>query len=353
MIPKKPATDMTRGCRLFGRDHVQGRVFLHTLLAACTLFATLPAAAADWRAEILPTPGPVKAIETVAGEPHILIGNGWFRIVTRSNAVTLAATAKPLPRPRPAGYLPDGRIAEGRHDISRAWLAEPTERYGHGVLGDRIEAGRLVIERRDRTLATVPAGDDAVFEDLEPRIAELDAARDRVIVVKSYLARGSAVAVVGAKDGAFGVLAETPPIGTPNRWLNPAGVADFDGDGAPDIALVRMPHVLGRLELWAWRGGALEKTRELEGVTNHVPGSRVLRMSAVGDFDGDGRPDLAIPSFDRRSLRLIAFMPALRDVARVALPSPVVTELAAVRDSAGGLAVLAALENGALVLVRR
>ena len=30
--------------------------------------------------------------------------------------------------------------------------------------------------------------------------------------------------------------AETPPTGSPNTWLNPAGIADFDGDGMADIA---------------------------------------------------------------------------------------------------------------------
>ena len=39
----------------------------------------------------------------------------------------------------------------GKHDIARAWLAEPTTRYDHGILGDAIEASSLVIERRDGT----------------------------------------------------------------------------------------------------------------------------------------------------------------------------------------------------------
>ena len=49
----------------------------------------------------------------------------------------------------PEGALPDGRIATGTGEIARAWLAEPTTRYDHGILGDKIEAGSLVIETRD------------------------------------------------------------------------------------------------------------------------------------------------------------------------------------------------------------
>ncbi len=173
--------------------------------------------------------------------------------------------------------------------------------------------------------------------------------------MKSYLKRGSALAVIGERNAGFAILAETPPVGTPHRWLTPAGVADFDGDGRPDIALVRMPHAAGVLELWAWRDGSLTRTLEINDVSNHAIGSRVLRMSAVADFDGDGdgHADLAIPSFDRRELRLLAFTPMPRDIARIKLPARVTTEIALLRDSAGMPIVLAGLEHGAAVAVRK
>lgn len=323
--------------------------------AAVAGFAcTAPGQAADWTAQPVPTVGPVKAIETAGGEPIVLIGGGWFRIIAEANRLRLVATAGPPPRPELPNALPDGRIAAGRRDIARAWLAEPTSRYGHGVLGDAIEAASVMVERSDRRHDIVRLGPDAVFEDLEPRIADLGGdGRERIVVVKSYLDRGSALAVIGERDGRYAVVAETPPIGAPNRWLNPAGIADFDGNGTVDIALVRMPHALGRLELWSWQNQRLEKTLELGDVSNHVIGSRALRMSAVADFDGDGRPDLAIASFSRRELRIVGFAPAPRDMARIALPARAVTDFALLKDTAGHPAVLLGLENGALMLVRR
>jgi hypothetical protein len=39
-----------------------------------------------------------------------------------------------------------------------------------------------------------------------------------------------------------------------------------------------------------------------------------LARHRTADFDGDGTPDLGIPIFDRRSLRLIAFGPSERDI---------------------------------------
>lgn len=321
--------------------------------AAIALFAFIQTAAAEWRLEILPTPGPVKAIDASTEEPLIAIGGGWFRLVAGTNRITLAATAGPPQRPMPEDALPDGRVAYGKRNIARAWLAEPTDRYRHGVLGDAIEAASLIVERRDGAREVIRAGDDAVFEDLEPRIAELDdSGREFVVVVKSYLAAGSALAVIGERDGRFAILAETTPIGTAQRWLNPAGAGDFFGDGSRTLALVQMPHVLGQLQLWDWLDGRLAKRLELSNTSNHVAGSRVLRMSAITDFDGDGSADLAIPSFDRRELRLVSFAPAVRDIARLKLPARAVTELAAIKDHAGNAAVILGLENGALAIAR-
>ena len=311
-----------------------------------------PGLAADWVLETIPTPGPVKAVETVGNEPCIAIGGGWFRTIVGTHAITLVATVGPPRRPLPPDALPDGRVVEGRRTVARAWLAEPTARYDHGVLGDAIEAGSLVVERRDGRRDVVRLPSDAVFEDLEPRIADLDG-EERIVVVKSHVQRGSALAVAGERNGRFEILAETPPIGSPHRWLNPAGIADFDGDGRIDIAVVQMPHAAGRLQLWSWRNGGLEKSIELPDVANHVIGSRVLRMSAVADFDGDGRPDLAIPSFDRRELRIIAFAPMVRDIARLRLPARVVTEVSLLQDEAGAPAAIVGLENGGLVVIRR
>jgi FG-GAP-like repeat len=321
-------------------------------LVAAALAVATPCPAADWILQPIPAAGPVRAIESVDGEPAISIGHGWFRIVADNNRARLVATSGPPQRSPPVGALPDGRIAEGTRGIARAWLADPTDRYGHAVLGDAIEAASVVVERRDRRRDVVTLGPDAVFEDLQPRIADLGDGSDKVLAVKSYLQRGSALAVIGERDGKFTVVAETPPIGTPNRWLNPAGVADFNGDGAVDIALVRMPHALGRLELWSWRGGQLHKTLELADVCNHIVGSPALRMSAVADFDGDGHPDLAIASFDRRELRIISFAPNVRDIARIALPARALTDFSLLKDDAGRPAVLLGLENGALTMAR-
>jgi hypothetical protein len=314
-------------------------------LASWVILSTT--ATAEWRADTVavPAPGRATAVEPAGTDVHVAVGRSWYRFA--ADAGTLEPV-RPSDRPTvPAGALPDARVATGTGNVARAWLSDPTQRYRHGVLGDAIEAGSLVIERRDGRRGAVRLGADAAFEDIEPRIATIDGA-ERVVVVKSYLDRGSALAVVDPDSAT--IVAETPPIGHANAWLNPAGFADFNHDGATDLALVRQPHVLGRLELWSMLNGKLRKTAEVADVSNHFIGSRVLGMSFTADFDGDGRPDLAVPSLDRRSLRLIAFTPQPRDIARVPLPARVAMNIGATMFR-NRLALATGLENGQVVLV--
>jgi hypothetical protein len=296
----------------------------------------------------------VSAIETADGQTQVNAGGLWYKIVLAGERVSLRFIDTPVKPPRPEGALPDGHIATGSRDIARAWLAEPTNRYDHGILGDNIEAGALVIEARDGKRHIVRLKDDAVFEDLKPRLADLDRdGHDEVIVVKSYIKRGSSLAVIGLRKGKYEIVAETPPLGQPHRWLDPAGIADFNGDGKTAIALVRQPHVIGSLELWNWNGGALRKVSELADIANHIAGTRVIDMAAVADFDGDGAADIAAPSLDRGRLRIVSFAPQPREIASVPLPAKAVTNLGLVAESAGPPAIALGLADGSLALIRR
>ncbi len=315
------------------------------LIFVVSLLALGPATA-EWRAETVPTSGPVTSVEVRGTDTHIAIGPNWHRI-DPATATLIPAQAPGFPAVPPGG-LSDGRVAISSGAIARAWLANPTDRYRHGVLGDAIEAGSLVIERSDGRIGTVTAGANAVFEDLLPRIATLDGV-DRIVLVKSYLQRGSALAIIDAES--MKIIAETPPIGHAHAWLNPAGIADFNGDGSTDIAFVRQPHVAGLLQLWSWQDRRLRKVAEVSDASNHFIGSKVLGMSWTADFDADGHPDLAVPSLDRRSLRLIAFAPKVRDIARIPLPARIATNIGSA--SIGGRpGLVVGLEDGRLVIIR-
>ena len=323
-------------------------------LASFALLACVTSGnAAEWRVQPIDTPARVTAIETVDGQVRVNAGGLWYRVALQDHSATLSFFDRPARPKNPDDAVRDSRVATGTRDIARAWFSDATEAYDHGVLGDKIEAGALVIERRDGTKETVRLGADAVFEAIEPRLADLDGdGKDEIVVVKSYLKRGSALAVIAERKGKYEIVAETPPLGSPHQWLNPAGIGDFNADSRTDIALVRQPHVVGMLELWSWVGGSLRKTAELPDAANHIIGSRALNMSAAADFDGDKSLDLVVPSLDRSRLRFVSFVPA-HEIASVALPDKAVTNLGLVAIENSPPAVVVGLADGTLVAVRR
>jgi hypothetical protein len=90
---------------------------------------------------------------------------------------------------------------------------------------------------------------------------------EEVVMVRSYLDKGSALAVLRVSDGALGILAETPAIGQPSRWLNPVGAGDFDGDGRIEVAYVQTPHIGGILRIWRLQDGKLVELAQANGFT--------------------------------------------------------------------------------------
>ena len=149
-----------------------------------------------------------------------------------------------------------------------------------------------------------------VFEDRTPRLADLDGdGTVEVIAIRSSLAKGASVTVYGLVGGKLNERASTGFIGRSNRWLNIAGIADFDGQPSLEIAYVCTPHIGGTLFFYAYRHGSLERIGSIDGFSNHVIGSREMRLSAVADVDSDGRDDLALPSDNRRTLRVIGLKP--------------------------------------------
>ena len=211
----------------------------------------------------------------------------------------------------PEGALPDAVVAGPKHNFKRAWLAKPTERYAHALLGDAIEAGRLVVETTCGHRVEHVLDEDHVFEDRHVRITDLD--RDgyaEAVVVLSNANLGAALAVYSLKGSTCSAASElvlkarTPFIGTRNRWLNPAGIADYDGDGRLEVAIVVTPHIGGTLQFWSLKGGKMVLEAKKYGYSNHAIGARAQHLS--GTFKSRGRNWLVLPGADRKSIHKVA-----------------------------------------------
>lgn len=158
-------------------------------------------------------------------------------------------------------------------DITGARYDGPTTRYAHGVLGDAIEHGELVLTLAGGKRKRIVLPQSRVFEDTAPRLFDVDGDGEReVIVVESDQSRGARLAIYDAE----GLVAATDYIGRANRWLAPAGIgaADLDGDGTVELAYVDRPHLAKTLRIFRFSKGKLVALADLPGVTNHRIGER-------------------------------------------------------------------------------
>ena len=214
--------------------------------------------------------------------------------------------------------------------INKATLACATDRYAHGVLGDSIEAACLVLENEQGEQFTVELPVSEVFEDLEPRISDIDNnGSNDVVVVRSDSRYGAALVVYSIKGDSAIELFATPPIGRANRWLAPVGVADFNADGQPDIAYVQTPHIGGILKVWSVIDGEFQQFAEKNGFSNHSIGSRRVSTARIVDHNSDGIADIALPDQRRRNTIWLSLNPDIisgNDNSGNAIVEPVVID---------------------------
>lgn len=222
-------------------------------------------------AGLLNLPLAVIAIEAGAQGQQVVrleaagVGAERWRVTARSEMAV-------LPDARPLQADLDGAGDDGHVVV----LAGPDrERYRHGVLGDEIEATRLVLLERHslRLMRELTLGLPYVFEDIAPRRVALGA-RDGLLTVQSG-PQGAQLVLVAADPTAptaLRIAASGPALGSVNRWLSPIA-------GAEVWLAVHTPHIGGVLHAYQWEGNRLVPQRLLEGVSNHHIGSRQLNVS--------------------------------------------------------------------------
>jgi hypothetical protein len=204
--------------------------------------------------------------------------------------------------------LPDARITladlDGDGVPEAVVLTGPTDRYAHGILGDRLEAGSVSVigvgshslELKGRYALPAPA----VFEDLVPVLAFIGGTpRPSVILTRSGNGQGTSTVALGWRDGGLVLLAEGPSSGHSHRWSHLIGALDLSGGGQPEIVAVATPHIGGALTAYRRAGGSLVRVARAPGYSSHAIGSRNLEQALIADLDGNGAPEVVVPRESR------------------------------------------------------
>jgi hypothetical protein len=203
--------------------------------------------------------------------------------------------------------LPGSLASAGKSDIAWAWLGSPTARYPHSSMGSPVHAGSLHVLGRNGILASFQLPLQRVFEDLEPRLVDLDAdGRDEIVVIEADVERGAALVAYGmpAAGQILEERARSSYVGFPFRWMNPVGFADFDGNGKLDLASIITPHIGGTLTLYHYAPPRIEPYAKVADVSNHQMGDANLQMHAILRLPGQ-RPTVIVPDMSRRALHAL------------------------------------------------
>jgi hypothetical protein len=209
-----------------------------------------------------------------------------------------------------ARQLPGSEVGRGRLQFDRVWLADPTGRYPHGVFGTPLAAESLLAVTRAGETYQVSLPPDRVFEDLVPRVVDLDRdGLEEILVVESDRNQGASLAVYGTPLGQKRLvkLGATPFAGQAMRWLHPLGAGDFDGDNWLDLAVVESPDIGGTLVLYRYQRGQLSEFARFPGVSTHRLGTRELATTRI--VRGTMRDHLVIPDPSWRKLLLLSWRP--------------------------------------------
>ena len=188
---------------------------------------------------------------------------------------------------------------------------------------------------------TVPAGGEAVFAPLRPRLLRL-AGHLALLAATLSGAEAGGLVLIGRPDGqpAWGVMARTPP--QPGPPLKIAGIADFAGSGGLQAATVS---ARGLLQIWTLSPDTIEPAGEASGY-------------AAGDGDADlavtnptaGPPELVLPVAGRPEIALLQAKGSLHERLRIPLPAPATTGIVALGEGAAAR-LLVGLADGRVAVI--
>ncbi len=270
-------------------------------------------------------------------------GANWREVARSSEPV--------LPDARPIQVDLEGALASA-DDGQIAVLAGPNDqRYRHGVLGDAVEATRvLYLERHSlEPLRTLSLPEPHVFEDVALRpVKWMQGTTERTgLLTMRSASQGAQLCVVTASTSASKALeiaALGAPIGTANRWMS----ATTDGER---MVAVHTPHIGGVFHAYKrvdeGAKTSLVATRLHSDVSTHAINSRIVDLTVWLDRN------LVMPSQDLQSLHVYAKNDAYSPIGKVDIKKPLLATAALPGTALGKPSgVLALARDGTLYEVR-
>lgn len=335
-----PSTPIATGYGRIAARMADGGLWVWEETGAGGRARTSPSASLSVHAGLLVLPLAVLAVVTASAKPvnplsHRLArfepdpAGRWSEVARSMDAV--------LPDARPMQVDVDGR-GDGGHI---AVLAGPDgSRYDHGVLGDAVEATRVLwLERHGLgLLRELSLPSPHVFEDIAPRPVVLPGTQGGrgLLTVRSGPDGGQLALVTSdpARPQGLRLAALGDTVGGYHRWLAPTT------DGR-HLAAVHTPHIGGVLHVYEPEGERLTRRRLHGDVSTHRIGTREIDLAAW--LQGL----LILPSQDGRQLRLLNPAADWTELTAVTLAGR--ATLTTALPDAAVVAVL--LEGGQVVLV--
>lgn len=174
--------------------------------------------------------------------------------------------------------------------------------YDHAILGDTPEWREITYMGRSFSFET------GFIEDTAPRMADVNGdGVPEAIVVHSVAGLGARLVVLALPD--LRIMSATAHIGTHHRWMGFAGTGDFDGDGRVEIAYVDRPHLAQELVFLRLDQGRLIEVDRQSGLTNHRIGHEAIQSVAR-----DCAADLLLMSGDWRRMMAAKIGAPARDL---------------------------------------
>jgi len=181
--------------------------------------------------------------------------------------------------------LPEAAISVSDDESVFAQYASPTRVYGHGILGDKVEAKMLVVATGGEVYE-LSLGEDFVFEDIRPRLYDVDGDGDlEIITIRTQITAGAGIAIYTIADDRLVEYAHVPVINKAYRWLNIVTIDDLDQDGTVELVWIETPHIGGILKVAKITSGVLEVTDQQREYSNHAIGERNLCLSTLALSD--------------------------------------------------------------------